>query len=1641
LTCFDNHHLRVFFILCFIPALAFSQDQDSSFLLLKNGHRAVEENIDSLNKQAPAPSEMFHGRYFRIVQFHNIPDAERRKDMEKQGIRFLDYLPQNAYFTAIHDSFPLEALKDWDVRSVQRIQCEDKISDKLRERPFPDWAQTGNNKLKVVIKYYSRVAPHLVKQSLRDHEYRIAGTYNYSNLVRVKVSPAKIKALAGFPFVQRLELPNPPAEPEDLPARTLHRSDQLASPHNNLSYNGAGVSVAIGDDGSIGPHVDYKGRLNQDSVSSDDGDHGDMVAGILMGGGNIRQEVKGMAYGADLFMYHVWRVIYSAPFHHTTYDVKVTNTSYSNGCNAGYTSFTELADQQVNDFPTMIHVFSAGNDGNSDCGYGAGSGWGNVTGGIKIGKNVLCVANLDNEDSLASSSSRGPAADGRLKPDISANGINQLSTEPPDNYDPGGGTSAAAPGIAGITTQLIDAFRSLNGGADPSTALIKAIMLNTADDLGNKGPDFKFGWGRVNANRALATLEEDRYFSATIANGGTNQHTLHVPSGTDQLRVMVYWHDPAGSPSASKALVNNLDITLTDPFNNSYLPWVLDESPNASTLDDPATRGIDNLNNMEQVTLNNPSAAGHILEVNGTSVPKGPQKYFVVYEYRQNNIDVTYPDNNEPLVPGTVEKIRWDAYGQSGPFTVDYSVDSGNTWQTIKSGVANGRRFVDWNVPISVTDDAMIRVSSGNTNDRSNGTFSIINQPQDLAVSSACPGSFKLTWNAVQGAKAYDVFRLGAHYMDSIGTTSKTSFTIQNIDPGQDYWVSVRARGEDNLLGRRAPAIKKSPGLWQCPLPNDLAMEAFIVPGGQIAQDCYSLDSVHVVVAVRNPGTTTQSGFPVKYRLNNGPIVSDTFQNTIPPNGSAEHTFTTPLNITSTGNNTLTAWLELPNNDASYNDSIQSTIRVINATTRVPPLTQDFEAPSTCGTDWNCGEEVCDLSNGWVNAINGQEDDIDWRVDTGGTASSYTGPSGDHNPGTGSGKYLYLEASGGCEGKEAKLLSPCIDLTNMNLPTFQFWYHMKGDDMGDLHVDVFDGTAWHKDVIAPIRGDQGNSWQTEKINLAQYTGQTITIRFRGITGDGYQSDVTIDDISIYEWTQKPVADFRLSEPSTCRNTKRAINNQSLGASSYNWTFSPSSPTYLNGTNASTANPVIKFANAGTYSVELIASNNAGKDTLTKNSHIKVSNVSNAPLEEDFEGTPALPSRWSITNPDSAITWQQASNIVGQDGQSTQAMYMNCFNYNNADGERDILRTEAVDLTGGSTVELSFDVAYAPYSTNFNDRLIVEVSTDCGKTYSPIYNKEGANLATASEQSNSFQPSTANEWRTDTVTLRGLSSSAIIRFVSVNGYGNNIYLDNINLRKILKPSASFLAPNTPCKDDTITVTSQASVSSHQLTFNWYFGSGAEPSKTTGRGPHQIVYDSLGQFSIQSIVANNAGADTVVQQVSVQQQPEADFNYTVNQDTVSFTDQSSHTADVRWHFGDGDFSLATNPNHLYQSNGTFDVEQIASSKCGKDTAIGTITISSVSIEENQNDNAIRLKAHPNPNKGQFRVFVKNMQKAVQGISIFDMQGRVIRQIPFSSFQPAHMNWSKITVNLASQSKGVYFVKVVAENRISGKKIIIQ
>lgn len=172
-----------------------------------------------------------------------------------------------------------------------------------------------------------------------------------------------------------------------------------------------------------------------------------------------------------------------------------------------------------------------------------------------------------------------------------------------------------------------------------------------------------------------------------------------------------------------------------------------------------------------------------------------------------------------------------------------------------------------------------------------------------------------------------------------------------------------------------------------------------------------------------------------------------------------------------------------------------------------PPVGPMTPTATPYTTDFDLGGA---LPSGWYN---GMSDDMDWTVHSGSTPSSNTGPSGDHT--TGSGYYVYTESSSpNYPNKVAHLLSPVFDMGTLSDAQLSFWYHMYGTGMGSLHVDVYHNNVWINDITPAISGNQGNQWLQRTVDLSAYAGQQVQIRFRGITGSSYTSDMAIDDFEI-----------------------------------------------------------------------------------------------------------------------------------------------------------------------------------------------------------------------------------------------------------------------------------------------------------------------------------------------------------------------------------------------------------------------------------------------------------------------------------------------------------------------------------------------
>jgi len=783
----------------------------NNFIFAQNySIKLKSSSIESINKHNVYNIKK-NGHY--LMTFSSIPNQDEKNEMESIGINFLEYIPNKTYVVYSSKNLSYDDFLSYNLYSITKIMPSFKIDPKISKNPLPKWA-FFDNKLHVKILIYKYINLNIVNENLSSiNSFSVLSIDNLNNNIIGSLNPEDLHLLASLNYVWYIEPIDPPSTPENKTAITLHRSNIINVNYTNgKKYNGEGINIMMQDDGLVGPHIDRQGRLDQSNCSgcssSASDDHGDHVSGTIMGAGNLDPKAKGMADGAFLYVYGSSDNNYNyVPNLYQNNDVVITSKSYSNGCNAGYTSLAQDLDEQINSYPSLIHVFSAGNDGASDCGYGAGSGWGNVTGGHKQGKNVIATANLSQTSILASSSSRGPAADGRIKPDIGAKGTNVYSTEYDNTYGTKTGTSMSCPGISGVMAQLYHAYKDSNQNQNPNSALMKCVLLNSANDIGNPGPDFKNGWGEVNAFQALEILEDNNYFSNSISQGLVNTHDINVPSGVKEMNVMIYWHDKEASANASTALVNDLNMTLSDPNSNVFYPWLLDPTPNANILNQNAITGIDDLNNMEQITLLNPSSGIYTLSIDGFSIPFGPQEYWISYQFITDEITLTYPVGGEGLVPGEMELIRWEASNGNSPFTLEYTVDDGNTWTSISNTVSVSANYFNWQVPNIVSDQARIRISRNGISDESDTSFTIVKVPSNLNINWICPDSIYVSWNSVSGATSYEVSMLGQKYMDSMTTVTSTATWIINPNPSVvNSWFSVTSLVNASK-GRRAIAV------------------------------------------------------------------------------------------------------------------------------------------------------------------------------------------------------------------------------------------------------------------------------------------------------------------------------------------------------------------------------------------------------------------------------------------------------------------------------------------------------------------------------------------------------------------------------------------------------------------------------------------------------------------------------------------------------------------------------------------------------------------------------------------------------------------------------------------------------------------
>lgn len=266
-------------------------------------------------------------------------------------------------------------------------------------------------------------------------------------------------------------------------------------------------------------------------------------------------------------------------------------------------------------------------------------------------KNILTVGATDASDQIIPFSSRGPAKDGRVKPDLVARGFNVFSSVPTNSYARSSGTSMSSPSVTGVAAIVTEQWHKTFGAGQPGPMTLKALLIAGARDLGNPGPDYTFGFGFVNAKTTVDLILADggkgtRIRTGSLAQGQTYEMPLRVATAQN-LRVVLQWLDPeiarlGDDDIAETALVNNLDVKIVDPAGNTVLPYVLDKVNFTAN----ATRGTNVVDNTEMVEIANAAPGVYRVIATATKITDlSPQPFVLV-----TNADAAPPcvDFTEP---------------------------------------------------------------------------------------------------------------------------------------------------------------------------------------------------------------------------------------------------------------------------------------------------------------------------------------------------------------------------------------------------------------------------------------------------------------------------------------------------------------------------------------------------------------------------------------------------------------------------------------------------------------------------------------------------------------------------------------------------------------------------------------------------------------------------------------------------------------------------------------------------------------------------------------------------------------------------------------------------------------------------------
>jgi hypothetical protein len=747
----------------------------------------------------------------------------------------------------------------------------------------------------------------------------------------------------------------------------------------NLSGGSAAMKNRIGvwDGGAVlGSHQELTGRVTQKDNPTSTVDHATHVSGTMIAKGVV-PAAKGMAYDAQGmvaydFTSDLAEIFAEAP------NLVVSNHSYSiiagwnynssqsrwefNGDpNATedykfgyYSTDAQTLDSIAYNAPFYLIVKSAGNNRDEN-GPAVGSPYyrkntsgtfvsaGNRPDGISSNdkydiiswdcgaKNILTVGAVQGltdytrkEDVVMTSfSSWGPTDDGRIKPDVVADGSNVFSPIASSNtsYASFSGTSMSSPNAAGSLFLVQEYYNKLKGGTNfLRSATLKGLAIHTADEAGDApGPDYIFGWGLLNVEKAAAVITA----AVPSNNSATSAHLLYentlaqgqtfttnvVASGKGPLQATICWTDVKGPVeldnklnNRAKRLVNDLDIRITKTVNGkttTYMPWTLDVASPSSA----AVPGDNITDNVEKIDLDStvPGATYTIAVTHKGTLSRGSQAYsLLVSGVGGTSYCASAPSSN---TGARIDSVSFKNIAIANP--------AGNTAYT---------DYTKYIADIEPAQTSTIRVKVGS----SDGT----NAPKMVKVFIDYNNNGTFDANELVASSAASLVNGNVFVAD---ITTPTTLTVGNL-----YLMRIVVQETSTLADitacSSATYTKGETEDFRVRVvspSNDMAISGIVSP---TSGDCaVGTDGQYVTIAIRNNGSNPQSNIPLTLNVASasGTVIANisvTYPGTIAGLKTVNYTFQQPLVLAAATSYNITATVNKTGDQLSSNNQLVTSI-------------------------------------------------------------------------------------------------------------------------------------------------------------------------------------------------------------------------------------------------------------------------------------------------------------------------------------------------------------------------------------------------------------------------------------------------------------------------------------------------------------------------------------------------------------------------------------------------------------------------------------------------------------------------------------------------------------------------------------------